>query len=78
MKAVLARSLGVSQARVSHWLHGVSAPNAEDALRLLEWVTETEAKQQKTAAVLVTPRRRMTRKSKNTSNEKAKSDRPEG
>jgi len=77
-KKALADALGVQKAQVSQWLAGKRSPNAEDALRLLKWVTTAEAQQKETPAVLQAQPGRLTRKSKVTSNEKAKSDRPEG
>lgn len=75
MKLELALAMGVSQARVSQWLHRANAPNAEDALRLLEWVTAAEDQQKQTAAALRTPRRLKDPKSKSKTNERTKSDR---
>lgn len=78
-KSALAQAFGVTQPAISQWLSGDNLPNAENTLRLLEWVTAAEMlNQKKTAAVLITPQRRMTRKSKSKTNEKTKSDRPEG
>lgn len=74
-KVALARDLGVPKQRVTQWLKEHNAPTAEDALRLLEWVTAAEAQQKKTPPMLLTSTGRKTRKSKVTTNEKAKSDR---
>lgn len=74
-KKALADALGVQKAQVSQWLTSKRSPNAEDTLRLLEWVTTAEAKQKKEPSGGDTPKGRVTRKSKNTTNEKAKSDR---
>lgn len=49
-KALLARRFGVSAAAVSQWLSGANAPTADTTLRLLEWVTAAEAKQNAPAA----------------------------
>lgn len=75
----LADELGVLPSTLSDWLRGRFEPGGEVTLKLQEWVIAAEARnQKKTAPVLVTPTRRLTRKSKVTTNEKAKSDRPEG
>ena len=75
----LAEHLGVVRPILSDWLRGRYEPGGEVTLKLREWVIAAEALyQKKTVAVLSTPPRRLTRKSKVTSNEKAKSDRPEG
>ena len=75
----LADHLGVVQPTLSDWLRGRYEPGGEVTLKLQEWVIAAEARnQKKTAPVLITPTRRLTRQSKSTSNEKAKSDRPEG
>ena len=46
-KTVLARRCKVTRQAVSTWLKGKVQPGAEATLRLLDWVTEEEAKQQK-------------------------------
>jgi transcriptional regulator with XRE-family HTH domain len=75
----LAQAFGVAQQSVSQWLTGDSVPTAENALRLVEWVTAAEAKQQqKTPPVLLTRTGQVTQPSKSKANEKAKPDRPEG
>lgn len=40
----LSKKFGVSPSVVSQWFKGVTVPTAENALRLLEWVTAEEAK----------------------------------
>ena len=78
-KQRLADELGVSRTTLSDWLRGRFEPGGEVTLKLQKWVVAAEAKhQKKTVAMLLTPQRRTTRNSKITSNEKAKSDRPEG
>jgi len=71
-RAALARNLGVARQAVSSWLSGAVSPNAETTLRLLEWVEEAEASQQKQSAGASTPARK-TRKSKSKRYEKTKS-----
>lgn len=79
MKSALAQRLGVPRQRVTEWLSGAGAPTAAKTLELLAWVEATEAsQQQKTPDVLLTRPGQKTRKSKTTSDEKAKSDRPQG
>jgi transcriptional regulator with XRE-family HTH domain len=75
----LADHLGVIRPTLSDWLRGRNEPGGEVTLKLQEWVKRRTPKtKKKTASVLVTPPRRLTRNSKSTSNEKAKSDRPNG
>jgi transcriptional regulator with XRE-family HTH domain len=45
-QAALAACLNVSPSRVSEWVRGVKEPGGEYTLRLLEWVSAEEAKQQ--------------------------------
>src|SRR5947207_10237591 len=75
-KIVLARTLKVPQARVSQWLSGASAPNAEDALALIEWVESeaNDAQQKKRAGSAETQPAQKTRKRKSRTNEKPKSN----
>jgi plasmid maintenance system antidote protein VapI len=49
-KSALARTLSVPRQRVTHWINEHKSPSAEDALRLLEWVTAAEAQQKKRPA----------------------------
>lgn len=76
-RAALARELGVARQTVSGWLLGLVAPNAEMTLRLLEWVTAAEAKQEKNAENVseARPARRETQKRKTRSNAKPRSSR---
>lgn len=69
VKSDLAQNLGVSRSALSQWLSGGTTPTAETTLRLLEWVTEEEAKQKNPERVSARPGRQ-TRKG-NSSNEKA-------
>jgi transcriptional regulator with XRE-family HTH domain len=62
IKTALAKNFGVSQSVVSQWFKGVTVPTAENALRLLEWVTAEEAKQQKSPGRARTRPERQTRK----------------
>lgn len=78
LKAALADALGVVPQRLHEWLSGDYEPGGETTLQLLEWVTAAEAKPKKTPPMLVTSTGRLTRQSKSTSHEKAKSDRPKG
>lgn len=39
-RAELARSLGVSDSRISEWLSGKSEPDGQNTLKLLNWVRE--------------------------------------
>lgn len=78
LKRRLAEFLGVHPSRLSEWISGVCEPGGEVTLQLLEWVTATKAKQKQEADRASTRPARMTRNSKVTTNEKAKSDRPEG
>jgi len=71
-RAQLAREFNVKPQAVAEWLSGASAPTAENTLRLREWVSEAEAKQKKRAGSAVT-RPALTRRSKSTKHEKAKS-----
>lgn len=75
-QAELARYLKVTRQAVSEWLRRSDrAPSAEKTLRLLEWVTAEEAKQQKKRAGSASTRPALkTRKDKSTTNEKDKSD----
>jgi hypothetical protein len=50
-KAELSKWLGVPPSRVSEWLKGKKEPGAETTLRLLEWVTAKEEKQESPASV---------------------------
>jgi transcriptional regulator with XRE-family HTH domain len=59
----LAQRLGVTQAAISQWRRGVNAPTADNALRILEWVRETEAEQKQSAGAAVTAPARTRRKS---------------
>lgn len=47
----LAEFLGVPRQHVHRWLSGAQEPGGETTLRLLEWVTASEANQKKTPAV---------------------------
>src|ERR1044072_5689957 len=47
VKAELARKLNVTPQAVNQWLSGVSAPDAENTLQLLKWVTAEEAQKQR-------------------------------
>src|SRR5262245_23106743 len=60
-QARLSDYLHVKSGRVSEWLSGEIEPGGEITLHLQKWVAEAEAKQKKTAAVRLTPRRRMAR-----------------
>lgn len=78
-RARLAEILGVLPQTLNDWLRGRFEPGGEVTLKLQKWVVAAEAKQQKkTAAVLVTPQRRMTRSAKSKANEKVQPDRPKG
>ncbi len=73
----LALRMKVTRQAVSEWLRRTDrAPSADTTLRLLEWVTAEEAKQQQTkrAGSASTQPALKTRKSKSKSHEKAKSD----
>ena len=48
-KIALARLFGISDAAVAQWINGTAKPSAELTLRVLEWVTAFEAKQNKSA-----------------------------
>lgn len=74
-RSALALAMNVSRQAVSEWLRKRDrAPAAETTLRLLEWVTAEEVKQeQKEAGSALTQPAPRTRKSKSTSHEKAKS-----
>ncbi|MEQ1852275.1 MAG: helix-turn-helix transcriptional regulator, partial [Chthoniobacteraceae bacterium] len=74
-RSELARRLGVPRQRVAQWFSGVSAPNAEDALKLADWVKAAAAETNKEPSGAETPEGLKTRNSKSTSNEKAKSNR---
>lgn len=49
-KSRLADILGVERARITEWIKGDFEPGGEITLKLLEWVTAAEAKQQKKRA----------------------------
>jgi transcriptional regulator with XRE-family HTH domain len=74
-KSALARQLGVPPQRINDWLNGTSVPGGEVALQMLEWVTakEAQSKPKKRAGSALTRPALKTRKSKSTTNEKAKS-----
>jgi transcriptional regulator with XRE-family HTH domain len=74
-KTMLARKLGVHPQRLNDWLSGTNVPGGEVVLRMLEWVTAQEAQFQQTkrAGSALTRPALKTRKSKSTTNEKAKS-----
>jgi transcriptional regulator with XRE-family HTH domain len=75
----LSDEIGVARPTLSDWLRGRYEPGGEVTLKLQKWVIAAEAKQpKKTAAMLVTSQRQMTRSAKSQSHEKAKSDRPKG
>jgi transcriptional regulator with XRE-family HTH domain len=61
-KLSLSKDFGVSPSVVSQWFKGVTIPTAENTLRLLEWVTAEEAKQQKSPGRARTHPERKTRK----------------
>jgi transcriptional regulator with XRE-family HTH domain len=66
-KVELARRLGVTMAAISQWRSGASAPTADNALRILEWIRETEAEQKQSAGSVSESRptpKPLTRKSK--------------
>jgi transcriptional regulator with XRE-family HTH domain len=63
-KSKIARAFGVTRQAVDQWIKGYSAPKAETALRLLEWVTTEEAKQKQGAGRTRPARRTQARKSK--------------
>jgi transcriptional regulator with XRE-family HTH domain len=70
----LAEHLEISTSLLAHYLSGASAPSAEIALRLLEWVTDAEAKKVSPANAS-TSARPVTRSTKHTTNAKRKTDR---
>lgn len=53
-QAELARKVGVTPQAVAEWLSDASAPTADNALQILYWVTEDEAKQKQGAGSAVT------------------------
>lgn len=71
-KARLARELGVSKQVVNAWLTGDGTPGAENALRLLEWVTAYEAKKESLGGADTPPRPKTRKPKPNTSNEEPK------
>jgi transcriptional regulator with XRE-family HTH domain len=71
-KSALAREFGVTRQAVSQWLSGETAPTAEATLRLLDWVERKEAQQKNRGDRVAARPPQTTRKSKSTSNEKAK------
>jgi len=75
LKTKLAQKLGVPRQRLNDWLSGTNVPGGEVVLQMVEWVTAVEAKQQpkKRAGSALTRPALKTRKSKSTTNEKAKS-----
>lgn len=74
-RAQLAAELEVIPPTLSNWLNGRYEPGGEATLQLQKWVIEAEAKQQnKEPGRALTRPGRMTRRSKITSHEKAKSD----
>jgi transcriptional regulator with XRE-family HTH domain len=73
LKSALARKLGVPPQRLNDWLSGTSVPGGEVVLQILDWVTAVEVEQKKRAGSALTQPALKTRKSKSTTNEKAKS-----
>jgi transcriptional regulator with XRE-family HTH domain len=69
-KAALAKTLGVPKQRVTGWLNGASAPNAETTLQLLEWATVEEAKQKNA------PERALTRPGRAAHQRKSTNEKP--
>jgi DNA-binding transcriptional regulator YiaG len=63
-KSALARTLGVPPQRVREWLAEEVAPGGETTLRLLEWVTAEEAKQNTLAGASNTHKGEQTRQRK--------------
>jgi len=74
-RAALARQFKVSTAAVSQWLSGVTAPAADTALRLAQWIRELGVphQQKKRAGSAQTQPARKTQKA-NPHHEKAKSN----
>lgn len=69
-KATLARHLGITKQALNAYLTEASAPSAEKALRLLQWVQETEAQKNEGPAGAQTPTGPVTLRRKHHSNEK--------
>ena len=76
-KVALAKLLKVPASRVSEWLHGAGEPSGEITLRLLDWLTREEGKQEKNRGSAETPPRRKTRSTHSTY-EKSKTSPPSG
>jgi transcriptional regulator with XRE-family HTH domain len=73
-KKALAKRLGVTLAAISQWRSGASAPTADNALQILNWVRGIEAQQKQSAGSAETQPALKTRKRKS-KYEKPKSDR---
>lgn len=73
-RAALARELGIEKQHLNSWLTGRFMPSGEQALRLLEWVTEEEVKQkQETPAGAINTRRGKQTRRKESRDENLKS-----
>lgn len=70
-KSDLARFLGVPPQRVREWLSGAKSPGGETTLRLLEWVTAEEAKQNAPAGATNTREGQQTRNKKHANESKS-------
>jgi hypothetical protein len=64
-KAALARELTVTPQAVSEWLSGASAPDAENTLRVLEFVQAHEAKLKSPGSAINTTRAATRRRRQN-------------
>ena len=72
-KAQLASAIGVPRQRINDWLSGCRAPGGEYTLKLLEWVTEAEAKQQKAPGDVISIAKGEKTRKRKSSNENLKS-----